>query len=260
MADADIDAVALFRPKSAEKLKPFLDLDEEGDEDDEDDEGLYAEALEDGSFLVFTFQPYAAFRADEGAARAWLAQFGEALPEIHEDARGLLFFPDSYEPDGRTYDAVVAEVESQGVWMALEGDEHHDLAGQLAALGLPPGVDVAQLEQLAGQLMGHPSLKAQGGDEEHDVAGQLAALGLPGVDVAQLEQLAGQLMGDPSKMGGAMPFELGKLFEGMPRQFLDALGPQGQDAHADHHDATGGDDAGVPKDEAPVTPKAKPSK
>jgi len=41
----------------------------------------------------------------------------------------LLFFPDSCEPDGRAYDAVVAEVEDQGVWIALGdaiADEGHD--------------------------------------------------------------------------------------------------------------------------------------
>ena len=46
------DAVALFRPKNADALRPLLDLD-----DDDDSDGLYAEELEDGSFLVHTFQP-----------------------------------------------------------------------------------------------------------------------------------------------------------------------------------------------------------
>ncbi|WP_394841881.1 hypothetical protein LZC95_33000 [Pendulispora brunnea] len=117
MPDAEIDAVALFRPKSIEKLRPFLDLD--GEDEDEESEGLYAEALDDGSFLVFTFQPYEAFASNEDAALEWLEQFGIELPEVHADSRGLLFFPDSLEPEGRTYEAVVAEVEGQGIWVPV---------------------------------------------------------------------------------------------------------------------------------------------
>ncbi len=158
MPDEEIDAVVLFRPRSAEKLTPFLDLDDDSEED-EDGERLYAEPLEDGSFLVFTFQPYAAFVHDESALHEWLSQFGDALPEIHDDPRGLLFFPDSCEPEGQTYDAVVAEVEEQGIWVALADEAlPPDMAAQLAALGVNP----EHLEQLAGQVLGDPSRAGKG--------------------------------------------------------------------------------------------------
>jgi hypothetical protein len=147
MSSDDVDAVAIFRPRSVDALTPFLDLDEA-----EESEGLYAEPLDDGSFLVFTFQPYAAFEQSEDAALEWLALFGDALPEVHEDARGLLFFPDSLEPEGRTYDAVVGEVEEHGVWvgaampttsfelgMMVEGMQRHIIDALEAQLGDPVG-------------------------------------------------------------------------------------------------------------------------
>ena len=84
------DAIALFRPRVREKLVPFLDL----DEDDEESEGLYAEELEDGSVLVHTFQPFEVFANDPGEGHTWLEQFGDALEEVHDDPRGMLFFID----------------------------------------------------------------------------------------------------------------------------------------------------------------------
>jgi hypothetical protein len=135
------DAVALFRPKDLDKLKPFLDLDEDSDES----EGLYAEALDDGAVLVHTFQPFEVFEQNPAEAREWLAQFGDVLSAVHDDPRGLLFFPDTFEPDGKTYDAVVAEVAEEGIWIAtglVDEDEP----------GLPP-IDMATLQAFAGQLL-----------------------------------------------------------------------------------------------------------
>src|SRR5262245_35221486 len=107
------DAIAVFHPKDPEKLKPFLDLDDESEES----EGLYAEELADGSMLVHTFQPFEIFAQDPNEARTWLTQFGEALADIHDDPRGILFFPDTYEPTATTYDAVVGELADKGVWI-----------------------------------------------------------------------------------------------------------------------------------------------
>jgi hypothetical protein len=116
MSDSEADAIALFRPKDRAKLEPFLDLDDESDES----EGLYAELLDDGSVLVHTFQPYAAFEESVEARLEWLSQFGSALPDVHDDPRGLLIFPDSLEPSGASYEAVVEEVEEHGMWIALQ--------------------------------------------------------------------------------------------------------------------------------------------
>ncbi len=87
LSDDSPDAVALFRPTRPEALTAFLDLDEENEEC----KGIYAEALDDGSFLeehrrdgggarpprgraerddepelslLFTFQPFEAFAED----------------------------------------------------------------------------------------------------------------------------------------------------------------------------------------------------
>jgi hypothetical protein len=127
-----IDAVALFRPRKLAALQPYLDL----DEDSEESNGLYAEALDDGSVLVHTFQSYAAFEASPLEGRAWLSQFGEDLPLVHDDARGFLFFPDVCEPRGRTYEAVVAEIASAGVWIAaalLTAEEAHARGAMMMA-------------------------------------------------------------------------------------------------------------------------------
>ncbi|HVH42715.1 MAG TPA: hypothetical protein VM925_10240, partial [Labilithrix sp.] len=147
---------------------------------------FYAEALDDGSMLVHTFQPYAAFEASPAAGREWLSQFGEALSDVHDDPRGLLFFPDFIEPEGRTYDAVVAEVEGEGIWIpTLASDDALPDEDVLASLGLPAGAVP------------------------------------PGIDIAQLQQLAGQLLGDGGKP--ATSFDIGRLLEGMQAQLLEAL-------------------------------------
>ncbi|HVJ90202.1 MAG TPA: hypothetical protein VM580_10400 [Labilithrix sp.] len=147
--DTEVDAVALFRPKSFERLRPFLDLDDESEECN----GLYAEMLEDGSVLVHTFQPYAPFEQDPEVALEWLLQFGDALPEVHADPRGMLFFPHTCEPEGQSYDAIVEEVEDDGVWIEVVDDDE-DAGMVIPADALPPGIDIGKLQQLAGQLLG----------------------------------------------------------------------------------------------------------
>lgn len=146
--EAAPDAIALFRPKNKSMILPFLDLD-----DSEESDGLYAEELEDGSFLVHTFQPFGVFEANPHEARVWLEQFGRVLPEVHDDPRGLLFFPDDNEPESMTYDAVVTEVGEDGVWIALtEVDDDED--GRLDDLQGTPPIDMDMLHAFAGQLMG----------------------------------------------------------------------------------------------------------
>ena len=145
------DAVAVFRPRDPAKLRPFLDLDDESEES----EGLYAEALDDGAMLVFTFQPFEVFEQNPDEAQEWLAQFGEALADVHDDPRGLLFFPDTCEPEATTYDAVVTEVGERGVWIAVSPDDSSELGDQEGwpAGGLPP-IDMTTLQAFAGQLLG----------------------------------------------------------------------------------------------------------
>lgn len=174
--EADADAVALFRPRRLEALKPFLDLDDESEES----EGIYAEALDDGSFLLHTFQPFALFAENDDVAHAWLEQFGDALDDVHDDPRGILFFPDSIEPEVSTYAGVVAEVGEEGVWVPLSAEL--DANALAAAL---PGVDMAALQALAGQLMG----------------------GAP-----------------DGKNAAVSSFDIAKMFEGMQGQLVEALG------------------------------------
>ena len=174
------DAVALFRPKDPAKLRPFLDLDDESEES----EGLYAEALDDGGMLVFTFQPFEVFEQNPTELRAWLAQFGDALPDVHDDPRGLLVFPDTCEPEATTYDAVVTEVGDEGVWIAVTEDDASGL-DELARGWQPPGE-------------------------------------LPPIDMQTLQAFAGQLLG--SGEAPATSFQVAKLFENVQQELLDALG------------------------------------
>lgn len=202
------DAVALFRPKTPTKLKPFLDLDDESEESD----GLYAEELEDGAVLVHTFQPFSVFEESPSEVREWLSQFGDALPEVHEDARGLLFFPDTCEPEGRTYDAVVKEVADAGVWVAISGAEGAESGEQLSALG------------------------------EDDASPSWPTGALPPIDMNTLQAFAGQLLGDEGAKGPITSFDVAKLFKGVQEELFDALGMTQTPPTAEDGAASEGDD------------------
>lgn len=198
-----VDSVALFRPKYPAALRPYLDLDEESEESN----GLYAEALDDGSVLVHTFQSHAAFQASPVEGRAWLSQFGADLPLVHDDPRGLLFFPDVCEPSGRTYDAVVKEVGAAGIWIpavALSAEEAHAREQGLLADGdeevdseefpgddEPAPMDMAGLSGLAQQLFGSMNLGAPGA---------------PGDIASVMEALQKQLMSAMGGQGGGFAF------------------------------------------------------
>jgi hypothetical protein len=145
------DAIAVFRPQKLDRLTPFLDLDDESDESD----GLYAEMLEDGAVLVHTFQPFEAFRDDPRAVAEWLAQFGDALADIHDDERGLFFFPDSIEPEATKYDALIDEVsaEGEGVFLPANPAALEQLASLTAAVQ-GAGIDMNALQGFAAQLAG----------------------------------------------------------------------------------------------------------
>src|SRR5512132_3937426 len=189
-----IDAVALFRPKSPAALRPYLDLDEESQESN----GLYAEELDDGSVLVHTFQPYAAFEASPVEGRAWLAQFGADLPLVHDDARGLLFFPDTAEPSGRTYDAVVAEIASAGVWI--------------------PAEPLTAVEARAGE------------------GTSLAEHGMSGLDMEGLPAFAQQIFGSMNLGAAGAPGDMASMIATLQKQVMGALGMQGDELDGEELD------------------------
>ncbi|MBX3228804.1 MAG: hypothetical protein KIT84_39675 [Labilithrix sp.] len=191
-----VDAIALFRPRNKAMILPFLDLD-----DGDNDEGIYAEELPDGSFLLHTFQPYALFAENPTEARTWLAQFGVALPEVHDDPRGFLFFPDDAEPDEpQTYDDVVRAAADDGMWIAL-GDVIADDEEEEDDFMEPGGQAALDLQQLMGMMGGGA------------------------IDPTLLEKLAGQLQGGAGPLGAAGSFEIGQMFEQMQRGLLEAMTP-----------------------------------
>jgi len=155
-----IDAVALLRVKSRQVLRERLL------------EAGVAESLlvplNDGSALLSTLVRFGDPRTNQPGLRLMLTRLFEGdLPRIHDDPRGVLVFPDVCEPRGRSYDAVVAEVEAAGVWVSTEPLSSAELAaeeaGQLAEvnrlmadpsalqaelkarLGLPEMIDLAAI-------------------------------------------------------------------------------------------------------------------
>jgi hypothetical protein len=64
--------------------------------------------------VVSTFVRYDATAGDE-LALALRQRLGDAL-DAHDDPRGILLFPDVCEFRGRSYDAIVREVEAAGCW------------------------------------------------------------------------------------------------------------------------------------------------
>lgn len=198
------DAIALLRPRDFHALEPFLDLDDDSEESD----GLYADVLADGAVLVHTFQPFEAFAASPGEGRAWLSQFGESLPLVHDDPRGVLFFPDDLEPDATTYEAVVEAASGGGVWIAVTAPdapaEGGDLLGKLAAslqFGASPhdlASAVSAMQKSVLDALGLGGLGGLGGDgalEDEDEEGLVVLLRAAAPLAAKLD-LEGFALGD----------------------------------------------------------------
>ncbi|MCU0686906.1 MAG: hypothetical protein MUF34_32445, partial [Polyangiaceae bacterium] len=141
------DAVVVFHPNDPDTLTPFLDLDDESEaseesEESEEDERPYAEALEDGTFLVHTFQPFEVFAQNPDATSEWFAQFGDDLTAVHDDPRGFFVFPDDVEPEATSYEGLIAEIGGNGIF--LGGELEYD----------DGALDLGALQALAGQLLG----------------------------------------------------------------------------------------------------------
>ena len=108
--------------------------------------------------LLHTFNRFSAATADEHALL--LRRLLGPTLDAHDDPRGILLFPDVCEPKGRSYDAIVREVEAAGVWApkvelghvperytAAPADSHEALVAQMIE---KLGRDVAtQLDMLA---------------------------------------------------------------------------------------------------------------
>jgi hypothetical protein len=196
-----IDAVALFRPRQPAALSPYLDL----DEDSEESNGLYAEALDDGSVLVHTFQSYAAFEQSPIEGRAWLSQFGADLPLVHDDPRGFLFFPDVAEPSGRTYEAVVKEIGSAGIWIPAAALTAEEMRAREAGM-------VAQIEAIQ---------RGEGGDDEAEEEGETP------FNMDALPALAQQMMASLGLGSPEGPTDLQGMMEALQKQLMGAMGGQG---------------------------------
>ena len=101
------NAVALLRPRSLDTLSAHLDP----------DEARMVDFLYDGAVLYRTGMAYPPMTFDELIARAWLTGFGDDLEDLHDDPRGVLFFPDTLRLKGSTYREIVREVSYAGIWV-----------------------------------------------------------------------------------------------------------------------------------------------
>ncbi|EYF05794.1 hypothetical protein [Chondromyces apiculatus] len=247
------DAIAVLHPRNPDVLRQYLDLDEESEES----EGLYAEALPDGTMLVHTFQEFALFADDPEAGREWMAQFGDDLLDVHDDPRGVVFFPDSIEPEGQTYDAVVAEVIGDGAWVQVP-----ELAGEDEARGEDEDdeeyedEDDDALAQGAGGVFGAAGAAFPQGMQRNmadmdlkDVA-EMAQKLLSGLDFSAL--MAAE---DPQQALTAMQAKMRAQFEQFAREQGAAADDEGDDDEGDDE----GDDAEFPgdDDEGPKNDKAR---
>lgn len=75
------------------------------------------DVLYDGAVLYRTGMAYPPMTFDELIARAWLTGFGDDLEDLHDDPRGVLFFPDTLRVKGSTYREIVREVSYAGIWV-----------------------------------------------------------------------------------------------------------------------------------------------
>lgn len=101
------NAVALLRPRSLQKLATHLDP----------EEAKMVDFLYDGAVLYRTGIAYPPMTFDELIARAWLTGFGDDLDQLHDDARGVLFFPEALRVRGSCYRDIVREVGYAGIWV-----------------------------------------------------------------------------------------------------------------------------------------------
>jgi hypothetical protein len=56
-------------------------------------------------------------RFRKAVAEELVERFGTSLKQMHDDARGVLAFPELIEIHASTYDAALAQVERHGVWL-----------------------------------------------------------------------------------------------------------------------------------------------
>lgn len=152
------DAVVVFHPPDPSKLEPFLDLAEE--EEAEESEKIYAEKLDDGTYLLFTFQPFEVFLENPDEALHWLDQFGDGLADLHDDPRGFLFYSDDLEPEGTTYDAVIAELADKGLFVPIL----EPIVPLQAMSSYDAGKMMEQMQQKIADLLGGMMAPGEGGE------------------------------------------------------------------------------------------------
>lgn len=154
-----IDAVALLRPRSRELLGRCL-------EQAELPPGSIT-PLEDGAALWSTFVRFPGTGRTTELRVLLREVFGADLPALHDDPRGLFLFPDVCEPRGRSYDAVLAELEGVGVWLPTEPIPEQEVEAwrsristsvehliALSTHGTPLPPEMAELERILSEKAG----------------------------------------------------------------------------------------------------------
>jgi len=211
---------------------------------------LRVRVLEDGALVRTSYD----FGMEPDALLTQLrTELARALA-LHDDPRGLFVYPSVAEVDASDVDAVVAEIDAGGEWLALEAKREVTSPG-VAAL-LAPGAaatkspSVSELLGAGGAVGGMPDLSALlgglGGEQGGlpDLGAIAAQMGLPDDAMAQVSAM---LQGDA---GGALMQAAAQMAEGLSSEDLERLASGDIGAIAGKAEALAGQMGLTPADDA----------
>lgn len=182
-----IDAVAVLRVRSRKALRACLEAARVSPSS--------VVPLDDEAVLFSTHVRFGRTAGDHTSLRLLLARvFGEGLARIHDDPQGVLFYPDVCEPQARTYDGVVAEVQGAGTWVSADPlteeqlKQHQaDFVAEVKRLLADP----SGLEVKPAQSFGLGTLRLS--TKDVDVAAKSMGVGSFEALVSQVESRLGEL-------------------------------------------------------------------
>ncbi len=120
--------------------------------------------LDDGVLAWFPVR-YEEMKADPRQAAYFLHHaLGEAAVAAHDDPRGVLLLPDSWEPRSESYAKVAAEAGAHGLWVKLLTREERAAFEEERLKALP--AQLKELERLKGLLAELAAAEQRGDAQE----------------------------------------------------------------------------------------------
>jgi hypothetical protein len=115
----------------------------------------------DGSVLLHTPSRFGKSHANTLPLRMVVAHlFGEDLPNIHDDPRGVLIFSDSRDPKAETYDGVIDEIGAAGVWVRGDPLSEAEMRAYVESIVKRAGTPRARLAKARPKRSGRVDLDA----------------------------------------------------------------------------------------------------